>query len=64
MNKKNHDGNPLIIVSNRLPMVLSKTDLYWWVDEFLKAVFSHNLHTLRPLKDDIPSQNLLTMDEQ
>jgi trehalose 6-phosphate synthase len=39
-----------------LQKIVKKSDIYWWVDAFLTAVFSHNLETLRPLKDYIPSQ--------
>jgi trehalose 6-phosphate synthase len=40
-----------------LRKIVKKTDIYWWVDTFLKAVFSHDLDALGPLKDYIPSQD-------
>lgn len=42
-----------------LRKIVKKSDIYWWVDEFLTAVFSHNLNTFRPLVDYIPSQETL-----
>ncbi|HKL01594.1 MAG TPA: trehalose-6-phosphate synthase, partial [Desulfotignum sp.] len=41
-----------------LRKIVKKTDIYWWVDTFLKAVFSHDLDTLGPLEDYIPSQEI------
>jgi len=41
-----------------LRRIVKKTDIFWWVDTFLKAVFSHNLDTLGPLEDYIPSQEI------
>ncbi|MFN2359097.1 MAG: trehalose-6-phosphate synthase, partial [Desulfotignum sp.] len=41
-----------------LRKIVKKTDIFWWVDTFLKAVFSHDLDTLRPLEDYIPSQDI------
>ncbi len=40
-----------------LRKIVKKSDIYWWVDEFLTAVFSHNLNTFRPMVDYIPSQD-------
>lgn len=40
-----------------LRRIVKKTNIYWWVDAFLQAVFSHDLDALRPLEDYIPSQN-------
>ena len=41
-----------------LRKIVKKTDIYWWVDTFLKAVFSHDLDSLGPLEDYIPSQEI------
>jgi len=41
-----------------LRKTVKKTDIYWWVDTFLKAVFSHDLDSLGPLEDYIPSQEI------
>ena len=41
-----------------LRRIVKKTDIFWWVDTFLKAVFSHDLDTLGPLEDYIPSQDI------
>jgi trehalose 6-phosphate synthase len=41
-----------------LRKIVKKTDIYWWVDTFLKAVFSHDLDTLGPLEDYIPTQKI------
>ncbi len=40
-----------------LRKIVRKSDIYWWVDEFLKSVFSKDLNALRPLVDYIPSQD-------
>lgn len=41
-----------------LRKIVKKSDIHWWVDEFLKSVFSHDLNTLRPLVDYIPCQDI------
>lgn len=41
-----------------LRKIVKKSDIHWWVDEFLKSVFSHGLNTLRPLVDYIPCQDI------
>ncbi len=41
-----------------LRRIVKKTDIYWWVDTFLKAVFSHDLDTLGPLEDYVPSRDI------
>jgi trehalose 6-phosphate synthase len=41
-----------------------KTDIFWWVDSFLNAVFAHNLNAFPPLEDYIPSEHEMRMLEQ
>jgi trehalose 6-phosphate synthase len=41
-----------------LRKIVKKTDIYWWVDSFLKAVFSRDLDTLGPLEDYVPSRDI------
>lgn len=36
---------------------IKKSDIYWWVDNFLKAVFTHDLNTFMPLTDYIPTSD-------
>jgi trehalose 6-phosphate synthase len=37
-----------------------KTDIYWWVDAFIQAVFSRKLKTFPPLADYIPTSMMDT----
>jgi trehalose 6-phosphate synthase len=33
---------------------IQKTDIYWWVDSFLEAVFAHDLREFSSSEDDMP----------
>jgi trehalose 6-phosphate synthase len=34
---------------------IQKSDIYWWVDSFIKAVFARDLRAFPPLEDHIPT---------
>ncbi len=40
---------------------IKKTDIYWWVDNFLKAVFSSDEKGFKPLRDYIPKAVLFSI---
>ncbi len=35
---------------------IQKSDIYWWVDSFMEAVFAHDLESFPPLEDYIPTK--------
>jgi trehalose 6-phosphate synthase len=35
---------------------IQKSDIYWWVDSFIKAVFARDLSAFPPLEDHIPTE--------
>jgi trehalose-6-phosphate synthase len=35
---------------------IQKSDIYWWVDSFVKAVFARDLKAFSPLEDHIPTE--------
>ena len=41
-----------------LRRIIKKTDIYWWVDSFLSAVFAHNLEDFSELTDYIPTSEI------
>jgi trehalose 6-phosphate synthase len=41
-----------------------QTDIFWWVDSFLNAVFARDLNAFPPLEDYIPSEQELRRPEQ
>jgi hypothetical protein len=47
-----------------LRRTVRKSDIFWWIDSFLSAVFAHDLNAFPPLEDYIPAQNFARMHSQ